>query len=426
MPPFLGCIADDFTGASDLALMLSRGGLRVVQTIGVPQDAGTDADADAIVVALKSRTIPADTAVELSRQALAWLRQVGARRFLFKYCSTFDSTAQGNIGPVADALADDLGAGIVVVCPAFPANGRTIFQGHLFVGDRLLAESPMRDHPLTPMRDSDLVRLMAAQSRYKVGLVGLQTVAKGPAAIRTALDALKIAGIRYAVADATSDTDLIALGEAIADDILMTGGSGIALGLPAIYAAAGDLEQRNAQRPTLSASGPIAAVSGSCSAATLEQIAVVARDWPTLQIDPLQIGDGKSCIDAAVEWAAPHIGRVPFLIYASAPPGLVAAVQATLGKDNAGALIENVLAEISAQLVARGITRLIVAGGETSGAVVRRLDVERLRVGTEIASGVPWMEVEGTPTLHLALKSGNFGGTDFFARAASTSGSTTS
>jgi uncharacterized protein YgbK (DUF1537 family) len=419
MPPYLGCIADDFTGASDLALMLSRGGLRVVQTIGIPESSNECIDADAIVVSLKTRTAPVTDAIRESRSALSWLRGAGAQRFFFKYCSTFDSTPSGNIGPVADALSADLAAGTVVVCPAFPVNGRTIFMGHLFVGGRLLSESPMRDHPLTPMLDSDLVRLMGAQTRQRVGLVDITTVSRGAGATRASLDRLRNSGVGYAVADAIFDENLLALGRAVADDILITGGSGIALGLPAAYIEGGHVTKHLQQGIDLPASGPVAAVSGSCSAATLEQISVAARHWPTFQIDPLLLGDGSICIDAAIEWASPHVGRTPFVIYASALPEQVMKVQAKLGRLDAGDLIERSLAEVSARLVARGISRLIVAGGETSGAVVRRLGVQRMQVGAEICPGVPWMSVTGQRTLHLALKSGNFGGADFFLRAAS-------
>jgi len=227
----LGCIADDFTGATDLANMLVRGGMRAVQTIGVPAS-DTTIEADALIVALKSRTIPAEEAVAQSLAALEWLRAQGCRQFLFKYCSTFDSTDKGNIGPVADALLDALGDDFTIACPAFPENGRTIFRGNLFVGDVLLNESGMQNHPLTPMTDPNLVRVLQRQTKSKVGLIAYDVIAKGPQAVRDRIAVLRNEGVRMAVADAVSDADLYVLGEACADLKLITGGSGIALGLP--------------------------------------------------------------------------------------------------------------------------------------------------------------------------------------------------
>jgi uncharacterized protein YgbK (DUF1537 family) len=407
----LGCIADDFTGATDMALMLSRNGLETVQTIGTP-DTGEMPDAEAVVVALKSRTIPAQEAVALSLEALRRLREAGARQIFFKYCSTFDSTPAGNIGPVADALLDALGADFTIACPAFPANARTIFRGYLFVGDVLLSESGMRNHPLTPMTDANLVRVLAAQTKHKVGLVPYTTVDKGAEAIRADFAALRAKGVRHAIVDATSDAHLRTIGTACAGLALVTGGSGVAMGLPA-----------NLKRDVASAKtgilpridGHEAVVAGSCSEATLGQIAQMKESRPVLSIDPLALG--RDPVGEAIAWAKPKLAQGPVLIYASATPDKVAQIHAKLGREESGALIEGTLAAIAQGLVDAGVRRLVVAGGETSGAVVAKLGVTALRIGPEIAPGVPWTASTGKPPLLLALKSGNFGARDFFLKA---------
>ncbi len=414
--PLLGCIADDFTGATDLASMLVNQGMRTVQLIGVPD--GPPPDADAIVVALKSRTIPAGDAVRQSLAAFAWLRDAGCRQFFFKYCSTFDSTDEGNIGPVADALVDALGCGFALACPAFPANGRSVFQGHLFAGAALLNESGMQNHPLTPMRDANLVRVLSRQTDGTVGLVPYATVAAGSDAIRRAMNALKEQGRRYAIVDAIDNANLVAIGAAAAGHALITGGSGVAIGLPANFRAGGLLPEIADPGTLPEVSGPGAIIAGSCSRATLFQIAAARDRLPTLELDPLATPDAAALSEQALAWATDRIGAVPVLIAASAPPDRVAALQAKLGRDAAGALIETALADIAAGLVPAGVRRLVVAGGETSGAVVQRLGVQRLRIGAEIDPGVPWTYAEGSgPPMLLALKSGNFGGRNFFTGA---------
>lgn len=411
----LGVIADDFTGATDIASMLVRGGMRTLQVIGVPQEAPPQADA--IVVALKTRTVPAAQAVDESLAALRWLRQGGARQVVFKYCSTFDSTPAGNIGPVAEALMDALQTDFTIACPAFPENGRTVFRGHLFVGDQLLSESGMRDHPLTPMTDSNLVRVLQAQSRGRVGLVRHDTVARGADAVRSRFEALRAEGVRLAVADAVDDDDLRTLAQACASLPLITAGSGVALGLPAVHAGQGGFHP-TAQAAALPAVGGSAAVvSGSCSAATNAQV----RHWleagrPGFRIDARALADGAPLAAQAVDFARQHLPGGPVLVYATSSPEEVRAVQSALGADRAGALVEHCLAEVAAALVEGGVRRLVVAGGETSGAVVQALGVRMLRIGAVIDPGVPWTQAEGRPLL-LALKSGNFGGVDFFAKA---------
>jgi uncharacterized protein YgbK (DUF1537 family) len=418
MALLLGCIADDFTGATDLASTLVQGGMRTVQLLGLPApDAQPPADADAVVVALKSRSIPAAEAVAQSRAALKWLRAAGARQFFFKYCSTFDSTDEGNIGPVADALMDDLGAEITIANPAFPLNGRTVFFGHLFVGDRLLSESGMQNHPLNPMTDPDLVRVLGRQTPRKVGLVDYRTVHAGPEAVRERLKALATAGIRHAIVDSISDADLVTVGTACADLPLITGGSGVAMGLPANFRRQGLLAE-NRDAGTLPAVGGLSAVlSGSCSRATLAQVERFRAGHEAFVVDPLAIAAGRDVAGEALEWARARVAAAPVLIYASAPPETVSAVQQRLGRAEAGALVERTMAAIGKGLVEAGVRRLVVAGGETSGAVVGALGVTALRIGPVIDPGVPATVSLGEPPLALALKSGNFGGEDFFAKA---------
>ncbi len=411
----LGCIADDLTGATDLAVMLARNGMRTIQSTGTPK-AGLP-DADAVVVALKSRTIPATEAVALSLEALAWLKQAGATQFLFKYCSTFDSTPQGNIGPVADALLDALGADFTIACPAFPTNARSVYQGHLFVGPTLLSDSGMRDHPLTPMTDANLVRVLGAQTKHKVGLVPVDRVEAGAASVRQGFAELRKQGFRYAIADAVSDTHLRTLGEALADFALITGGSGIAMGLPENFRKAGRLQTSGGVDRLPPASGHAAIIAGSCSTATLGQVEAFRSSRPTFAIDPLALARGRQPIDEALAWAKPKLGKEPILIYASAPPERVASIQQQLGREEAGALIEKALAEIAVRLVGDGVRRLVVAGGETSGAVVNALGVQSLRIGPEIDPGVPWTMGMDDRGLFLALKSGNFGSREFFTKA---------
>jgi uncharacterized protein YgbK (DUF1537 family) len=431
MPLLLGAIADDFTGATDLANTLVRQGMRTVQLIDVPDAATTLPDADAIVVALKSRTIPAADAVRQSLTALDWLRRADARQILFKYCSTFDSTDAGNIGPVADALLDALagapGDDFTVFCPAFPENGRTIYKGYLFVGDVLLSESGMRDHPLTPMRDPSLVRVLQRQTKHKVGLVPYATVAKGADAIRAAFAALRRDGFRHAIVDAVGDGDLLALGTALADLKLITGGSGIALGLPENFRRAGLLAPSDAADTLPVVRGAEAVIAGSCSTATLAQVAAMRARRPVFDIDPLALAEGIDTVGAALDFASRELVSGPILISASAPPEEVRRAQEKLGRERAGTLVETALAAIARGLVERGVRRLVVAGGETAGAVVQALGITGLRIGPQIDPGVPWTASLGTASLGtaslgdkpllLALKSGNFGGADFFLRS---------
>jgi uncharacterized protein YgbK (DUF1537 family) len=415
----LGCIADDLTGATDLSLMLSREGLRTVQTTGLPQDDLDLAEVDALVVALKSRTIPAAEAVAQSLVAAEWLLAHGAQRLFFKYCSTFDSTDEGNIGPVAEALLKRLDAGFTIACPAFPATGRSIYQGHLFVNGVPLNESSMRDHPLTPMRDSDLRRVLQRQTELPVGLVAYADVDAGADAITKAFQREQAAGKRIAIVDALQDAHLREIGKALVDLKLVTGGSGIAIGLPAAYRDAGLIDRLTPPATSIAApEGRGAILAGSCSSATRGQVAKAQEaGLPTLRIDPLEIAAGKLTPASVIEWLVSQATDVTPLVYSSDDPDSVRAVQEKLGRDKAGTLVEDLLATVAAALPAKGFTRLLVAGGETSGAVVNALGVKALSIGPEIDPGVPWTRSRSGPDVALALKSGNFGTPDFFLKA---------
>jgi 3-dehydrotetronate 4-kinase len=410
----LGCIADDFTGATDLANNLVRGGMRAVQTIGVPAEP-LQADADAVVVALKSRTIPAAEAVAQSLQALHWLKAQGARQIYFKYCSTFDSTPQGNIGPVTEALMDELGTDFTIATPAFPDNQRTVFKGYLFVGDVLLSESGMRDHPLTPMTDANLVRVLQAQCRRRVGLIDHRAVASGAEAIARRISELRAQGVAIAVVDAVSNDDLLRLAPAIKEFPLVTAGSGVAIGLPANFGIRASAAASELPRAT----GLRAVISGSCSQATNRQVrAFIEAGHPAFALDPLRLAAGDDLVAQALAWAEPLLAKGPVLVYSTAQPQDVKAVQGRLGVDAAGAMVERALAEIARGLVRLGVGQLIVAGGETSGACVQALGVAQLQIGPQIDPGVPWCHARmQDKDLHLALKSGNFGGDDFFTKA---------
>jgi len=409
----LGCIADDSTGATDLANNLVRSGMRVVQTIGVPPTP-LSADVDAVVVALKSRTIPAAEAIAQSLEALKWLQAQGAQQIYFKYCSTFDSTPEGNIGPVTEALMDALGTDFTIATPAFPDNGRTVFKGYLFAGNVLLNESGMQNHPLTPMTDANLVRVMQAQTKRKVGLIDYKTVAQGAGAIHERIAALRAEGVGVAVVDATSNDDLHLLGPALKDMPLVTAGSGVAIGLPANFGLQPSMQA--SQLPA--ASGLQAVVSGSCSVATNAQVAhFKATGRPALAIDPAHLMNHQS--DAVVQqvlaWAKPLLKDGPVLVYSTAEPEAVKQVQARLGVAEAGALVEHTLAAVARGLVDLGVRQLVVAGGETSGACVQALGIAQLQIGPQIDPGVPWCHAPSG--VHITLKSGNFGTEDFFTKA---------
>jgi uncharacterized protein YgbK (DUF1537 family) len=416
----LGCIADDYTGASDLANTLTRQGLRTVQTIGVPSDDLKLPEVDAVVVSLKSRSIDAGEAVARSREAEKWLRGRGAGHVLFKICSTFDSTDAGNIGPVMDALRADCGEKIVLVTPAFPETGRTVYQGNLFVGLVPLNESPLKDHPLNPMHDSNLVRVLARQSKTRVGLVNLATLTRGPDAIRARLADLAGQGTGAAVIDAVFDPDLETIGAVAVDHRLSVGASGIGLGLARALVKSGKVKAAGSNASAGNAiGGPAACLAGSCSQATLGQIASAEQMMPVLHLDPDRVVAGTDEARRAAAWATERLGSGPVLIASSTSPEEVAALQSRHGRNAAGHAIEQAMADIAEALVRAGVRRLVVAGGETSGAVVDRLRIPSFLVGEEIAAGVPVLRAVGAKQgdMMLALKSGNFGGPAFFSDA---------
>jgi uncharacterized protein YgbK (DUF1537 family) len=408
----LGVIADDFTGASDIGNTLARGGLATTQFLGVPT-ASADKACEAGVVALKTRSISAPDAVAQSLAALEWLRAQGCRQFVFKYCSTFDSTPEGNIGPVGEALARALGVSGVVACPAFPAAGRTVYQGHLFVGDRLLSESSMKDHPLNPMTDSDLRRWLRRQTTEAVGLVSRRTASASPTALRTALDACADRGERLVIVDAVRDRDLLTIAEACADSTFITGASGVALGLPANFVKSG--LAKGGRSTVRGIDGPAAILAGSCSARTMEQVEWHLASFPSLAVDITALLEGRLTAARAVEFVLGCAGEP--LVFSTTTPSEVAAIQRVHGIEHVAAAVESFFAEVARGLVAGGIKRLVVAGGETSGAVVSALGIRSLEIGPEIDPGVPALFSREGEGLGLVLKSGNFGTVDFFGKA---------
>lgn len=404
----LGCIGDDFTGSSDLANTLAKQGMRTVQYTGVPQEpAGKDVEAG--VVALKTRSIPVVDAIKQSLAALDWLRNQGCKQFYFKYCSTFDSTPEGNIGFVAEALADVLDAKTVIVCPAFPGAGRSVYQGHLFVNDTLLSESGMQNHPLTPMRDPDIRRVLAAQSKGAIGHVGARTVLSGASAIRACLDSLTEKGIRMIVIDALQDTDLMEIGLAAKGLTLVTGGSGAALGLARNFGI-----MAKAAGTWRGEAGKCVILSGSCSIATRAQITHHKIQHPALEVTAEALFEGWITSASATDWVLKSDG-IP-LIYSSADPTIVAAAQDKYGRNISATAFEKFFADIAVRCTEAGITKLLTAGGETSGAIVEGLSVSQLEIGPEIDPGVPALRASNN--LVLALKSGNFGTENYFDKAA--------
>jgi uncharacterized protein YgbK (DUF1537 family) len=427
----LGCIADDFTGATDLANNLVRAGMRVVQTNGVPTQA-LASDVDAVVIALKTRTIAPADAIAQSLDALQWLKIAGSRQIYFKYCSTFDSwygadgsDKRGNIGPVTEALMDAMGADFTIATPAFPDNGRTVFKGHLFVGDVLLSESSMKTHPLTPMRDANLVTVMQAQCKRKVGLIDYRTVAAGADTVRNRIATLRAQGVGIAIVDAVSNEDLMRLGPAIANLPLVTAGSGVAIGLPQNFGiqARGESASKAATLPK--PQGLQAVVSGSCSHATNAQVAVwqsSGQPHRALNLAALLASDAllEAEVQSVLSWAQALLPQGPVLVYSTADAESVKSTQSVLGNDATGARVEHALSAIATGLVKLGVQQLVVAGGETSGACVQALGVEQMQIGPQIDTGVPWcygLSNTVGVNLHLTLKSGNFGSPDFFVKA---------
>lgn len=404
-----GAIGDDFTGSSDLGLMLADGGMRTVQYVGTP-NVPASSDIDAGIVALKTRSVPVQEAIEKSIQAYRWLKAQGCQQFMFKYCSTFDSTANGNIGQVIDALVEEIGTDKpVVVCPVFPGAGRSIYQGHLFVNDTLLSESGMQNHPLTPMIDPDIRRVLAPQTSRTVGHLALSDILSGKARSRLLGEANE--GRQLVVCDAVSEDNLYEIAKAASDFPLITGGSGIALGIPANFGKT----SANKAHWTKS-SRRVLCLSGSCSIATRGQIKTHGdKGGVLLKLDADAIISGSVDADHALKWAREQTA-LP-LVYSSDNPKQVKAVQNKYGLETAASAFENLFSEIARQASDYGFGAIISAGGETSGAVVEALNADALEIGPMIDPGVPAIKVTGQ-NLTLALKSGNFGAPDFFEKAA--------
>ena len=416
MTILLGAIADDFTGATDLANTLVRNGIVAIQVIGVPAPDVDIGDAQAVVIALKSRTSAVERAVSDSLAALQWLMDQGASQVIFKYCSTFDSTPGGNIGPVADALSEALATEFAIVCPAFPKTGRTVYQGHLFVGEQLLSESPMKDHPLTPMRDSYLPRLMAQQSQSSCGLIPLAQLRAGVPSLRQAMLELQAKCHRYGVVDVIDDSDLEILGAALVDQKLITGSSAVAQALVANFVKeAGDPDPH--ADAFVVGTGRALVLAGSCSAATRQQIERVRQLWPSYKVEVDALAAGTDLASDLYNWAMLQDDVLPVLIYASSEPAEIAEIQRRYGVESSGIMVEKLMGELAVRLVVAGFNRIIVAGGETSGAVVSALGIRSLHIGPEIAPGVPWTQSSADTRINLALKSGNFGNDNFFSEA---------
>jgi uncharacterized protein YgbK (DUF1537 family) len=408
----LGVIADDVTGATDLASVLRRDRFSVVQTLGVPRS--SPPPVDVVIVSLKTRTAPVGDATAAARAAAAYLVNAGARQIYFKYCSTFDSTDRGNIGPVIDCLLEQLNGRLTIACPAYPSLGRTVYQGHLFVGAQLLSESPMRHHPLTPMTDANLVNVLARQSAMSVGLVALDDVETGTAAIHDRFRTLADGGKQVAVIDAVLDRHIDTIASACADFPLVTGGA--ALG-GALARAAIRTRVPFEQMPVPLPSGPVAVLSGSGSAATLAQVQRLAQRVPHRSIDPVALARTEGTLAELLDWACHQARLGPVLIYSTAAPEAVQHAQRELGRSQAAALLEQAFGTVASALAAQGVRTFVVAGGETSGAVLESLGIGMLGFGEEIEPGVPWTSSLEPAGFHLALKSGNFGSVDFFVKA---------
>lgn len=416
---YLGCIADDFTGASDLASFLVASGMKTLQTSGIPDSNTPNLDQyDAIVIALKSRTEAVGTAVADSLASLKWLRELDCDKFYFKYCSTFDSTDKGNIGPVIDALCEELDIQSTIVCPALPVNGRTVYQGHLFVGQQLLHESPLKDHPLTPMRDSNLLRLIEAQGKGKATSIPLSVVQQDTDTLKKALNAAS-EHHAYLVVDGVCSNDLSNITQASAHFPLITGGSGLAWNLSETFIKHG-LVKKDPEHALEKLHSPCLVISGSCSAATRKQVEIYQNNNCSLYVNPLRIAKGEQSINSILSWLAQQDAHQAPMIYATAEPEFVSRVHAELGREQAQELIEHTLSEVCKRSTELGFKSFVIAGGETSGAVVNALEIKLLEIGKSIAPGVPMVQTlpsHPQGKINLALKSGNFGDQHFFHTA---------
>ena len=416
MTTFLGCIADDFTGATDLASMLARSGVNVSLRIGVPLSTPENT-AEIEVIALKTRSISASKAIEESLSALKWLKEAGAKKYFFKYCSTFDSTAEGNIGPVSEALMNELKVDQTIYCPAFPENGRSIYMGNLFVGQKLLSESSMKDHPLTPMNDSNLMRLLSAQVSRRVGLADRIVVNSGVNSLKEKLISLKENDVPHVIVDAVADTDLDTIASACQDMDFITGGSALAMPLAEFYKASGKISANDNSFMNKKLNTGSIILSGSCSEMTIIQVKnFIQRGAAAFQLDPIDLAENG--VKKVLDWLSSQDFTKNIIIYATSDPYTVKKVQAELGVDMAGKIVEQGLSECAIAARELGIKNFIIAGGETSGAITKALNVRQLDIGIEIAPGVPWtFSGKRNNQIALSLKSGNFGSEEFFTEA---------
>ncbi|MDH2436446.1 four-carbon acid sugar kinase family protein [Pokkaliibacter sp. MBI-7] len=421
-PIRLGVIADDFTGATDIAGFLVQNGVSTVQLSGIP-DAPVTVDAQAIVISLKIRSCPATQAVDTALQAHEWLHKAGCNRFYFKYCSTFDSTAAGNIGPVTDALLDACQQPLAIICPSLPVNGRTVYQGHLFVFDQLLSESGMRHHPVTPMTDSHLGRVIEAQARGQAGLVSYDVIRHGSAVIAERLQELTEQGKRYAVMDTLQEQHLLDIAAAVIDQPLVTGGSGLAIGLARLMAAEDAAQNHAAEAEGRPAPSPSLILSGSCSEMTNRQVNHYLPLAAHRMIDIQRcLEDGPAYLLELQQWSTEQAlqayqqGQPAPLLYATATPDQVSATQQAYGAERASQAIETLFGQLAVGVYQQGVRNFIIAGGETSSSVTQALAVNAFHIGPQIAPGVPWVRATDRP-LSMALKSGNFGSESFFSRA---------
>ena len=418
MTTFLGCIADDFTGATDLASMLARSGVNVSLRIGVPLSTPENT-AEIEVIALKTRSISASKAIDESLSALKWLKEAGAKKYFFKYCSTFDSTAEGNIGPVSEALMNELKVDQTIYCPAFPENGRSIYMGNLFVGQKLLSESSMKDHPLTPMNDSNLMRLLSAQVSRRVGLADRIVVNSGVNSLKEKLISLKENDVPHVIVDAVADTDLDTIASACQDMDFITGGSALAMPLAEFYKASGKISANDNSFMNKKLNTGSIILSGSCSEMTIIQVKnFIQRGAAAFQLDPIDLAENG--VKKVLDWLSSQDFTKNIIIYATSDPDTVKKVQAELGVDMAGKIVEQGLSECAIAARELGIKNFIIAGGETSGAITKALNVRQLDIGIEIAPGVPWtFSGKRNNQIALSLKSGNFGSEEFFTEALS-------
>ena len=417
MTLLVGCIADDITGASDIGVMLASNGLPTTLCLGVP-DAGKLIDSPAVVIALKIRTVPVEDAVHQAQAAGRWLAAQGARQIYYKYCSTFDSTPKGNIGPVTEALMRMAHCPITVLVPAFPDNGRIVLDGQLLVDGVPLSESPMRHHPLTPMTESSLVKLMDAQTTAgATSVIPLQTVRKGAVAIVEQIEKQQRDGFRFVVIDAETHADLDLVGDACADLPLVTGGSGLAASLPAALHRRSLLKSRQAIADLPTVGGYAAVLAGSCSEATQSQVRAFSDKAKAIVIDPLKLGRAEIDVAALSDCAVEAASTSNILVYSTTDPESLRHVQSEIGVQQSAAIVESALAEIAAALAESGVKKFVVAGGETSGSVANALQLGELTIGPQIDPGVPWMISRSDSPTCLAFKSGNFGAVDFFEKA---------